>query len=106
MNAEQEFEHVDDRLEVLETAVRDLEISSHALLKVMERVEHRLFGNGQPGELDALRNRVHILELANAQYTGRREGSKGLWETLQPFVLPILGALIAMLVAKSGIKAQ
>jgi anti-sigma-K factor RskA len=44
-----------DRLAALESSV-------HVLTEVVSRVEHRLFGNGQPGELSALKSRITKLE--------------------------------------------
>ena len=46
--------------------MRDEELTEHARLAVIEatlhRIEHRLFGNGQPGLIDTLQKRVGRLE--------------------------------------------
>lgn len=95
-----DLESFDDRLSVLEQGLAEIEKGQAASTEVLKRIEHRLFGNGQPGELGAIKARVAALELKEATDAGRREASTGWWKTLQPFVMLIVGALVTLAVTK------
>ena len=94
--------------EVLNNILQRLTAVENTLKTFMERLDHDLFGNGQPGILAEHGKRIHQLEVTLAIHTSaidtKVSNSDRAWVRFSPFI-PWIGAiLIAALAYFVGTK--
>jgi len=71
---------------MLEGRLREIEVRLGQIETIMKRMDHALFGNGQPGELNRVNARIAALE----EFKWRAVGALGLAVILYEVVMKLL----------------
>ena len=84
---------LDSRMYDIGQALAELKRGQQAHAEQMDRLEHRLFGNGSPGVLDKIEHRVEALESQANLFTGALRGIKVVWASVTGAIVVIITVL-------------